>query len=84
MRRATQQVRNLLTGLGDHAADFRYLARDRAGQFTGAFGAVLADAGIKAVQIPPRPGHPVADLSRERIERRLVLGGLIREYERAA
>jgi putative transposase len=33
---------------------------------------------------PPRPDHPVADLSRERIKRRPVLGGLINEYERAA
>ena len=31
-----------------------------------------------------RPDHPVADLSRERILRRPVLGGLINEYERAA
>jgi putative transposase len=50
----TQQVRNLLMDLGDRAAGFRYLVRDRAGQFTGAFDAVLADAGIKAVKIPPR------------------------------
>ena len=33
---------------------------------------------------PPRPDHPVADLSRKRIKRRPVLGGLINEYERAA
>jgi alkanesulfonate monooxygenase SsuD/methylene tetrahydromethanopterin reductase-like flavin-dependent oxidoreductase (luciferase family) len=33
---------------------------------------------------PPRPDHPIADLSKERIKRRLVLGGLISEYERAA
>jgi hypothetical protein len=33
---------------------------------------------------PPRPDHPVADLSRERIKRRRVLGGLLNEYERAA
>jgi putative transposase len=33
---------------------------------------------------PPRPDHPVADLSRERINRRPVLGGLLSEYERAA
>jgi len=33
---------------------------------------------------PPRPDHPAADLSRERIKRRSVLGGLISEYERAA
>jgi len=137
----TQQARNLLMDLGDRAADFRFLVRDRAGQFTAAFDAVLADAGIKAVKIPPRspranayaerfvltarteltdrmlifgerhlravlaeyeahyngrrphrsrqlrpprPDHPVTDLSRERIRRRPVLGGLISEYERAA
>jgi len=33
---------------------------------------------------PPRPDHPAADLSQERIKRRPVLGGLINEYERAA
>ena len=49
-----QQVRNLLTDLGDRAADFRFLVRDRAGQFTDAFDAVLAAAGIEAVKIPPR------------------------------
>jgi len=32
---------------------------------------------------PPRPTHPVADLSYERIKCRPVLGGLINEYERA-
>ena len=137
----TQQARNLLMDLGDRAADFRYLVRDRAGQFTDAFDAVLADAGIQAVKIPPRspranayaerfvltartevtdrmlifgerhlrtvlaqyethyngrrphrsrqlrpprPDHPAADLSKERIKRRPVLGGLINEYERAA
>ena len=119
----------------------RFLVRDRAGQFTASFNAVLADAGIEAVKIPPRspranayaerfvltaraevtdrmlifgqrhlqlvlaeyeghyngrrphrsrqlhpprPDHPVADLSQERIQRRSVLGGLINEYERAA
>jgi transposase InsO family protein len=136
-----QQIRNLLMDLGDRAADFRFLVRDRAGQFTASFDAVLADAGIEAVKIPPRspranayaesfvltartevtdrmlifgqrhlrttlaqyeahyngrrphrshqlhpprPDHPVADLSRERIKRRPVPGGLLNEYERAA
>ena len=120
---------------------FRFPVRDRAGQFTASFDAVLADAGIEAVKIPPqspranadaerfvltartevtgrmlivgqrhlrailaqyqahyhgrrphrslqlhppRPGYPAADLSRERIQRRPVLGGLISEYQRAA
>ena len=136
-----QQIRNLLMDLGDRAVDFRYLVRDRAGQFTDAFDAVLAGTGIEAVKIPPRspranayaerfvltarteltdrmlifgerhlrtvlaeyeahyngrrphrsrqlrpprPDHPVADPSKERIKRRPVLGGLISEYERAA
>ena len=137
----TQQIRNLLMDLGDRAADIRFLVRDRAGQFTASFDAVLADAGIQVVKIPPRspranayaerfvltartevtdrmlifgerhlrtilaeyethyngrrphrgrqlrpprPDHPVADLSQERIKRRPILGGLISEYERAA
>src|SRR5450755_3756297 len=50
----TQQVRNLLMDLGEHAADFRFLIRDRAGQFTASFDTVLASAGIRAVKIPPR------------------------------
>jgi putative transposase len=50
----TQQIRNLLMDLGDRAAGFRFLIRDRAGQFTAALDAILAGAGIEAVKIPPR------------------------------
>jgi putative transposase len=50
----TQQIRNLLMDLGGCAADFRFLVRDRAGQFTESFDAVLASVGIEAVKIPPR------------------------------
>ncbi len=57
---AVQQIRNLLMDLGDRATDFRFLVRDRAGQFTVSFDSVLADAGIEVVKIPPRsPGLPV-------------------------
>jgi transposase InsO family protein len=50
----TQQARNLLMDLDDHTAKFRFLVRDRAGQFTTAFDAVLTGAGIHTVKIPPR------------------------------
>ena len=40
--------------LGDRAADFRFLVRDRAGQFTTSFDAILVSTGIEAVKIPPR------------------------------
>ena len=50
----TQQARNLLMDLDDRATTFRFLVRDRAGQFTASFDAVLAGAGIDTVKIPPR------------------------------
>ena len=53
-RWTAQQIRNLLMDLGDRAVGFRFLVRDRPWQFTGAFDAVVAGAGIEAVKIPPR------------------------------
>jgi putative transposase len=53
-RWTTQQVRNLVMDLGDRVTQFRFLVRDRAGQFTASFNAVLTDVGIRVVRIPPR------------------------------
>jgi hypothetical protein len=59
-----QQIRNLLMDLGDRAAGFRFLVRDRARQFPASFDPVLADAGIEAVKIAPR--SPRANACAER------------------
>jgi putative transposase len=89
----TQQIRNLLIDLGEKAADFRLLIRDRAGQFTAAFDTVLADAGIQALKIPPR--SPRANAYAERFvlttrkevtDRMLIFGqrhlqAVLTEYE---
>ena len=40
--------------LGEHVGRFRFLVRDRAGQFAASFDAVLADVGVELVKIPPR------------------------------
>jgi putative transposase len=49
-----QQAQNLLMDLGERATRFKFLIRDRAGQFTDAFDAVFAAAGIEVVKIPPQ------------------------------
>jgi transposase InsO family protein len=49
-----QQAGSLVLDLGERAARFRFLVRDRAGRFAASFDAVLADAGIEVVKMPPR------------------------------
>ena len=50
----TQQIRNILMDLGNCAAEFRFLVRDRAGQFTASFDAALASAASRRSR--SRPG----------------------------
>jgi transposase InsO family protein len=88
-----QQIRNLLMDLGDRAADFRFLIRGRAGQFSASFDAVLASAGIEPIKIPPRSPRANAHAERfmltartEVTDRMLIFGerhlrSVLAEYE---
>jgi len=52
-----QQARNLIMDLGEQPHRVKFMIRDRGSDFTAAFGAVLADAGIRIVLCnvqPPR------------------------------
>jgi hypothetical protein len=68
-RWTTQQIRNLTMDLGNRVTQFHFLVRDRAGQFTASFDAVLIDVDIHVVRIPPR--CPRANCFAERFVRTL-------------
>jgi putative transposase len=49
-----QHARNFLMDLGDRAAEFRFLVRDRDSTFTSVFDAVFASEGIQILRTPVR------------------------------
>jgi hypothetical protein len=77
----TQASRNLLMELGKRAHPFKFMIRDQGGQFTDAFDAVLADAGIQVLRSPPQAPRAnaicermIGTLRRELFDRILILG----------
>jgi hypothetical protein len=48
----TQQARNLLMDLDDHAEKIKFLIRDRDSKFVAAYDAVFQSAGIRIIQSP--------------------------------
>jgi len=76
----TQAARNLLMDLGHRAATVKFLIRDRAGQFTSSFDAVLAAEGIRVLASPPQAPRAnaicervIGTLRRELLDRLLIV-----------
>jgi putative transposase len=89
----TQQARNLLMDLGEQANQIKFIIRDRGSNYTAAFEAVLADAGIRTVlcnvQTPRMNAIAerwIGGCRRELLDRTLIwnqshLRRILREYE---
>jgi transposase InsO family protein len=89
----TQQARNLVIDLGEQAHRARFMIRDRGSNFTTAFNAVLADAGIRTVlcNIQTPRMNAIAErwiggCRRELLDRTLIwnqahLRQILRQYE---
>jgi putative transposase len=88
-----QQARNLLMDLGEQADRVKFMIRDRGSNFTAAFDAVLAAAGIRTVLCNVRTPRMnaiterwIGGCRRELLDRTLVwnqahLRRILREYE---
>jgi hypothetical protein len=89
----TQQARNLLMDLGEQTHRVKFMIRDRGSNFTAAFEAVLADAGIRTVLCNVRTPRMnaiaerwIGGCRRELLDRALIwnqahLRRILREYE---